>query len=76
MDYINTIETIPFVPEVIMPVEQKAEKHFITANTIAGNLSEMKEHHLIPVFSKDNEPTISHTAVSYTHLTLPTKRIV
>jgi len=61
MDYINTIETIPFVPDVILPVEQEAEKHFITANTIAGNLSEMKEHHLIPVFSKDNEPTISHT---------------
>ena len=41
--------------------EQVAEKHFITANTISGNLKEMKDHHLIPVFSKDNEPTISHT---------------
>ena len=54
MESINTIETIPFVPDVILPVEQEAEKHFITANTMAGNLSEMKEHHLIPVFSKDN----------------------
>ena len=61
MDSTNAIETIPFVPDVIIPVEQEAEKHFITANTIAGNLAEMKEHHLIPVFSKDNEPTISHT---------------
>lgn len=61
MDSTNAIETIPFVTDVIIPVEQEAEKHFITANTIAGNLAEMKEHHLIPVFSKDNEPTISHT---------------
>ena len=41
--------------------DQKAEKHFITANTIAGNLTEMKNSHLIPVFHKDNEPLISHT---------------
>jgi len=61
MDYINAIETIPFVPDVIIPEGQEAEKHFITANTIAGDLKEMKDHHLIPVFSKDNEPTISHT---------------
>ena len=59
MEYIN--EIAPFVPDVILPEEQAAEKHFITANTIAGNLYEMKAHHLIPVFSKDNEPTISHT---------------
>jgi hypothetical protein len=59
MEYIN--EIAPFVPDVILPEEQAAEKHFITANTIAGNLYEMKTHHLIPVFSKDNEPTISHT---------------
>ena len=61
MEYTNAIETKPFVPDVILPVEQEAEKHFITANTIAGDLSEMKKHHLIPVFSKDNEPTISHS---------------
>ena len=61
MDSTNAIETMPFVPNVIIPVEQDAEKHFITANTVAGNLLEMKEQHLIPVFSKDNEPTISHT---------------
>ena len=43
MDYINAIETIPFVPDVIIPEEQEVEKHFITANTIAGNLKEMKD---------------------------------
>jgi len=58
MEYIN--EIAPFVPDVL-PEEQAAEKHFITANTVTGNLYEMKAHHLIPVFSKDNEPTISHT---------------
>lgn len=59
MEYIN--EIAPFFSDVILPEEQAAEKHFITANTTAGNLQEMKAHHLIPVFSKDNEPTISHT---------------
>lgn len=59
MEYIN--EIAPFFSDVILPEEQAAEKHFITANTIAGNLYEMKVHHLIPVFSKDNEPTISHS---------------
>ena len=59
MEYINDIA--PFAADVLLPEEQAAEKHFITANTIAGNLYEMKAHHLIPVLSKDNEPTISHT---------------
>jgi hypothetical protein len=59
MEYINDIA--PITADVNLPEEQAAEKHFITANTITGNLYEMKAHHLIPVFSKDNEPTISHT---------------
>lgn len=61
MDYTNAIETIPFVPDLILPEEQETDKHFITANTITGNLAEMKDHHLIPVFVKDNEPLISHS---------------
>jgi hypothetical protein len=59
MEYIN--EVVLLAPEIILPVEPAAEKHFITANTVTGNLAEMKDHHLIPVFSKDNEPTISHS---------------
>jgi hypothetical protein len=33
---------------------------FITANTVACTLDEVKNHHIIPVFTKDNEPLISH----------------
>jgi hypothetical protein len=33
---------------------------FIGANTIEVNLQEIQRQHIIPVFSKDNEPLISH----------------
>ncbi len=33
---------------------------FIGANTIEVNLQEIQRQHIIPVFSKDNEPMISH----------------
>lgn len=35
-------------------------KPFIQANTMESSLREIKEKHIIPVFSKDNEPVISH----------------
>jgi hypothetical protein len=38
---------------------ENEERHFITANTIVGNLADIKSNHLIPVFVKDNEPVIS-----------------
>jgi hypothetical protein len=34
-------------------------KPFIEANTIEGDLTEIKQYHIIPVFTKDNEPLIS-----------------
>lgn len=34
---------------------------FIQANTVDGNLEEIKSNHVIPVFIKDNEPVISHS---------------
>jgi hypothetical protein len=33
---------------------------FITANTVESSLEEMKAYHIIPVFSRDGEPLISH----------------
>lgn len=36
-----------------------SEKSFISANTVAISLKDLKEHHVIPSFAKDNEPTIS-----------------
>lgn len=35
-------------------------KPFIMANTTGISLKEIREHHIIPVFVKDNEPVISH----------------
>jgi len=37
-----------------------SHKSFIEANTIAGNLNEINNRHIIPVFVRENEPVISH----------------
>ena len=39
---------------------KSTDKPFIEANTIESDLEEIKEHHIIPVFIKDNETVISH----------------
>ncbi|GAB3984212.1 DUF3871 family protein [Spirosoma terrae] len=36
------------------------EGAFILANTLPTTLWEIQQHHIIPVYSKDNEPLISH----------------
>ena len=49
------------IPEIINEIEVVSHSSpFIEANTIASTLSEIKRHHIIPVFIKDNEPVISH----------------
>ena len=35
-------------------------RSFIMANTVEGNLEDIRENHTIPVFTKDNVPLISH----------------
>ena len=60
MEYIEIIEEVPFVPDVIAPIEVSGSKPFIEANTIECSLAEIKKHHIIPVFVKDNETLISH----------------
>lgn len=42
-------------------VQEPNNKHFIKANTKLVGLDELQHQHIIPVFAKDNEPTISHT---------------
>lgn len=37
------------------------DKPFIQANTIGSSLEEIRRKHVIPVFTKDNEPVISHS---------------
>lgn len=47
--------------EIIQVQEKKSSSHFIKANTVDMDYHEMKHEHVIPVFSKSNEPAISHT---------------
>ena len=56
------------VPERIIQTEngttnngEYSRSSFITANTIDCSLDEISQHHIIPVFVKDNEPLISHS---------------
>ena len=58
-------ENLSVAPSVIKPVVQVAQKEvrnlpFIEANTKEVSLSHVKDDCIIPVFSKDNEVTISH----------------
>ncbi|GAB2605981.1 DUF3871 family protein [Spirosoma areae] len=41
-------------------METSSENAFIVANTLPASLREIREQHIIPVYSKDNEPLISH----------------
>jgi len=51
----NTMSSIIDHPEEISNA-----KFFIEANTVEVAFEEVRDHHLIPVFLKDNEPVISH----------------
>jgi hypothetical protein len=60
MEYIEIIEEIPFVPDIIHPVQVSGSKPFIEANTTSVSLQELSKEHLIPVYATTNEPLISH----------------
>ena len=61
MGHIEIIEELPFVPDVIHPVQiNSTSKPFIEANTLEMSLHEIRNKHIIPVFVKDNETLISH----------------
>ncbi|WP_294143145.1 DUF3871 family protein, partial [uncultured Sanguibacteroides sp.] len=42
--------------------KEKRRKHFIEANTEPIDMQRLKDDCIVPVFSKDNEMTISHPA--------------
>ena len=46
--------------EIEEQVIESSSSTFIGSNTIEVNLQEIQRQHIIPVFSKDNEPLISH----------------
>lgn len=56
---INHKETNLF-EEQVYPEIISTDKPFIQANTVPMTLEEIRRSHVIPVFSKDNEPVISH----------------
>lgn len=45
----------------LKPVESKKVPHFIEANTVEVSMEHLKYETISPVFSKDNEVTISHS---------------
>jgi hypothetical protein len=62
MEYIDIIEEMPFVPDVIQQVQTiSTSKPFIEANTLESSSYEIRNKHTIPVFVKDNETLISHS---------------
>ena len=49
------------ITEVVDEIEVVSSgRSFIEANTVGGTLHEINNHHIIPVFVKENEPVISH----------------
>ena len=61
----NNLTVVPSVRPSENPRENERtdnNKPFITANTVES-LQEIKKHHIIPVFTKDNEPLVSHFRV-------------
>ncbi|WP_242157362.1 DUF3871 family protein [Aestuariivivens sediminis] len=55
----NLIQNNVIIPEVEV-ITSRPQSPFIEANTKAVNLAHLKNDCIIPVFSKDNETTISH----------------
>jgi hypothetical protein len=54
------VEEFASYTEIEKQVIASSSSAFIGANTIEVNLQEIQRQHIIPVFSKDNEPLISH----------------
>jgi len=58
INHLSTEQTA--LEAIVMDNSTSSEAAFITANTLPTFLSDVQEHHIIPVYSKDNEPLISH----------------
>lgn len=63
------MQQLNYLPPAVIPrqyavnntEEESQSPAFITANTLDCSFTEIKQHHIIPVFVKDNEPLISHS---------------
>ena len=59
----NDIAQQPTTESRVIPLSANRtihSRHFIEANTKAVDISHLREDCIVPVFSKDNELTISH----------------
>lgn len=45
---------------VVVDQAPSSDRAFLLANTLPASLREIQQQHIIPVYSKDNEPLISH----------------
>lgn len=45
---------------IVVDQASSSDRAFLLANTVASTWREIQEKHIIPVYSKDNEPLISH----------------
>jgi hypothetical protein len=60
---LNSIELNPFALQITEPKPQvQHARHFIEANTTSTTIEHLRDDCVVPVFSKDNEVTISHQA--------------
>lgn len=60
---LNSIELNPFALQITEPKPQvQHDRHFIEANTTPTTIEHLRDDCVVPVFSKDNEVTISHQA--------------
>lgn len=60
---LNSIELNPFALQIAEPKPQvQHARHFIEANTTPTTIEHLRDDCVVPVFSKDNEVTISHQA--------------
>jgi hypothetical protein len=57
MEYVHP--HVPVLPDSQVP-SVSTDRDFIVANTLPATLDEIRHKHIIPVFSRDNEPLISH----------------
>ncbi|WP_320112286.1 DUF3871 family protein [Draconibacterium orientale] len=53
----------PVTANSVEEVETSSDIHFMAANTVPMTLEEIKEKHIVPVFSKSNERALSHSDI-------------
>lgn len=61
MEELTIVHSPNGTPASVVVQEARNRSGFIGANTTPSSLEELRRKHIIPVFTKDNEPLISHS---------------